>query len=53
MMHGFHTQPFEPFDRADDIEHRVYGSDFVEMHLLGHDAMDAALRLPHLVSAQV
>src|SRR6266446_5245964 len=46
-MHGFDAEPFEPLDGTDDIQYRVDRADFVQMHLVGRDAVDASLRLAH------
>ncbi|OLC98143.1 MAG: hypothetical protein AUJ00_00125 [Gemmatimonadetes bacterium 13_1_40CM_3_70_6] len=39
------AQPLEALDRADDIEHRVYRSDLVQVHALRRHAVDASFRL--------
>jgi hypothetical protein len=45
MMHRLDAQSLKSLHRTDDIEHRVYGSDLVEMDLLGRDTVDTPFGL--------
>ena len=47
VVNGLNAEPLEPFDCAHDVEHRINGTDFVQMNLLGRDAVHAPLGLTH------
>jgi hypothetical protein len=45
MMYRLDAESLEPFDATDDIQDGVYGTDFMQVHLLRSHAVDATLSL--------
>ncbi len=47
VVHGLNAKPLEAFDCAHDVEHRINGTDFVQMHFLGRDTVHTPLGVAH------
>ncbi len=47
VVHGLDAEPLEPLDGANDVQHGIYGADFVQMDLVRRDSVDAPLGLAH------
>jgi hypothetical protein len=47
MMHRVDAESFESFDATHDIEDGVHRTDFMQVHLLRRDSVDATLSLAY------